>query len=94
MLCSKPLLAPVQQQEEVSSVCILLHQNHLVSLLERCEEGDNMLMLQAAVQLDLPVDLEPVQLAPASKALGGWKPTRPRTDPGCAASPAYRFAML
>jgi hypothetical protein len=48
---------PVEQCKQVPCICKLLHQHHLVGLLEGSIQLDHVLMAQAAVELDLTEDL-------------------------------------
>mmetsp|Transcript_30608 Transcript_30608/g.90784 ORF Transcript_30608/g.90784 Transcript_30608/m.90784 type:complete len:313 (-) Transcript_30608:916-1854(-) len=54
---------PVQQHEQVARLCKFLDQHHLVALLERREQRDDVFMLQRGMELDLAVNLVAVQLA-------------------------------
>mmetsp|Transcript_17100 Transcript_17100/g.42875 ORF Transcript_17100/g.42875 Transcript_17100/m.42875 type:complete len:270 (+) Transcript_17100:1933-2742(+) len=58
----QPPAIPVQQREQIARVRKLLHQHHLVRLLEGAKEADDVLVAQARVQLDLTEDLESVEV--------------------------------
>lgn len=62
-----PLAQPppclVQQPIKVAPLSILLDEHHVVALLEGADEMDDVLVVQGRVKLDLPIDLEVVQLA-------------------------------